>query len=63
MGLEQKVQLDVAGRSKNFLIDTGATYSLLTSYSGAISPKPVPFWVLQDSNYKNIHPITSLLLG
>ena len=36
-GLEQRVQLDVAGRSKNFLIDTGATYSVLISYSGAFS--------------------------
>ena len=29
------MQLDVAGRSKNFLVDTGATYSVLISYSGA----------------------------
>ena len=36
-GLEPRVQLDVAGRSKNFLVDTGATYSVLTSYSGAFS--------------------------
>ena len=35
MGLEPSVQLDVAGRSENFLVDTGATYSVLTSYSGA----------------------------
>ena len=26
-----------AGRSKNFLVDTGATYSVLTSYSRAFS--------------------------
>ena len=26
-----------AGRSKNFLVDTGATYSVLISYSGAFS--------------------------
>ena len=32
-GLESRVQLDVAGRSENFLIDTGATYSILTSCS------------------------------
>ena len=25
-----RVQLDVASRSKNFLVDTGATYSVLT---------------------------------
>ena len=27
----------VAGRSENFLVDTGATYSVLTSYSGDFS--------------------------
>ena len=37
MGLEPRVQLDVAGRSKNFLVDTGATYSVLISYSGGLS--------------------------
>ena len=37
MGLEPRVQLDVAGRSKNFLVDTEATYSVLTFYSGAFS--------------------------
>ena len=31
------MQLDVVGRSENFLVDTGATYSVLTSYSGAFS--------------------------
>ena len=35
--LEPRVQLDVAGRPENFLVDTGATYSVLTSYSGAFS--------------------------
>ena len=39
MGLEPREQLDVAGRSKNFLADTGATYSVLTFYSGAFSPQ------------------------
>ena len=34
-GLEPRVQLDVAGRSENFLVDTGATYSVLISYSRA----------------------------
>ena len=29
------MQLDVAGSSKNFLVDTGATYSVLASYLGA----------------------------
>ena len=28
IGLEPRVQLDVAGRSKNFFVDTGATYSV-----------------------------------
>ena len=32
MGLEPRVQLSVAGRSDNFLVDTGASYSVLTSY-------------------------------
>ena len=36
-GLEPRVQLDVAGRSENFLVDTGANYSVLISYSGAFS--------------------------
>ena len=31
------MQLDVAGRSENFLVGTGATYSVLTSYSRAFS--------------------------
>ena len=37
MGLEPRVQLDVAGRPKNFLVDTGATYSVLTSCSRVFS--------------------------
>ena len=36
-GLEPRLQLPVAGRSENFLVDTGATYSVLASYSGAFS--------------------------
>ena len=36
MGLEPSVKLDVAGMSENFLVDTGATYSVLI-YSGAFS--------------------------
>ena len=31
------MQLEVAGRCKNFLVDTGATYSVLTSYSRSFS--------------------------
>ena len=37
MGLKPRVQLDVAGRSENFLVDTEATYSVLISCSGAFS--------------------------
>ena len=37
MGLEPRVQLDVAGKSKNFLVYIGAIYSVLTSYSRAFS--------------------------
>ena len=37
MGLERKVQLDEAGKFENFLVDTGATYSVLTFYSGILS--------------------------
>ena len=37
MGLEPRVQLDMPGRSENFLVDTGATYSVLIFYSGAFS--------------------------
>ena len=36
-GLDPRVQLDVAGRSENFLVDIGATYALLTSFSRAFS--------------------------
>ena len=36
-GLEPRVQLDVAGRFENFLVDTGATYFVLISYSRAFS--------------------------
>ena len=37
MELEPREQLDVAGRSKNFLADRGAAYSVLTFYSRAFS--------------------------
>ena len=37
MGREPRVQLDVAGRSENFLVDTEATYSVLISYFGDFS--------------------------
>ena len=37
LGREPRVQLDVAGRSENFLVDMEATYSVLISYSRAFS--------------------------
>ena len=37
MGMEPRAQLDEADRSENFLVDTGAAYSVLTSYSRAFS--------------------------
>ena len=37
MGLGPRVQLDMAGRSVNFLVDTESTYCVLTSYSGDFS--------------------------
>ena len=33
------MQLDVAGSSENLLVDTEASYSVLTSYSGNFSPQ------------------------
>ena len=47
-GAGAKVQLDVAGKSENFLVDTGATYSVLISWIKPSPPKPVPFRVLQE---------------
>ena len=38
------MQLDVAGRSENFLVDTGATYSVLISYSGPFSSQTCTIW-------------------
>ena len=44
MGLEPRVQLDVADRSKNFLVDSEATYSVLTSYSRVFSSQTCTIW-------------------
>ena len=59
MGLEPRVQLDVAGRSKNFLVDTGSTYSVLPTLSPTPEPsppKPAPFRVLQDKQLQKDSP-------
>ena len=44
MRLEPRMQLHVAGRPKNFLVNTGATYSVLPSYSGAFSSQICTIW-------------------
>ena len=38
---EPRVILQVAGKSISFLLDTGATYSVLPSYAGPTGPSPV----------------------
>ena len=61
-GLEPRVQ-DVAGKSKN-LVDIGATYSVLTSYSRGFSPQTCTILGFTGkTNYKKINLSTSLLLG
>ena len=37
--ISTEVTLDVAGKKLNFLVNTGATYSVLNSYSGSLSSK------------------------
>ena len=48
MGLEPRVQQDVAGRSKNFLVDTGLPTLSLPPTPEPSPPKLVPFGVLQE---------------
>ena len=43
-GLEPRVQLDEAGRSENFSVDTGAAYYVLVSYSRAYSSQTWTIW-------------------
>ena len=38
MGPESRVHLDMPGKSENVLVDTGTTYSLLTSYRSLLLP-------------------------
>ena len=50
------MHLGVAGRSENFLVDTGATYSVLTSYFGAFSSQTCTiFGCYKKNNYYKIH--------
>ena len=64
MGLELRVQLYVAGESKNFLVDTGAASTVLTSYSSCLLLQNLyHFGCDRNSNYKKIHPSTSLFWG
>ena len=56
--------MDVAGSSKNFLVGTGATYSVLIPCSRAFSPPNLyHFECYRKNNYKKIHLSTFLLLG
>ena len=61
-GLEPRVQLDVAGRSENFLVDTRATYSVLTSCSGALSSQTCTIWGCYRKKKKNPKRFTRALL-
>ena len=55
--------MQVAGISKNFLVGTGATYSVLISCSRAFPPPNLyHFGCYRKNNYKKIHLSTSLLL-
>ena len=44
MGLEPRLQLDEAGRSENFLVDTRAAYCVLVCYSRAFSSQTCTIW-------------------
>ena len=61
MGLELRVQSYVAGRLENFLVDRGATYSVLTSYSEAFSSQTCTIWGDTGKTIRKIHLCTSLL--
>ena len=60
-GLEPRMQWDVAGSSERFLVTQGLT-TLSWSPTPETSPKPVPFWVLQEKQLQEIH-LSTLLLG
>ena len=54
------MQLDVAGKSENFLVDTEVTYSVLTSYSGAFSSQTCT--ILGDTGKTTTKKFTQALL-
>ena len=56
MGLEPRVQLDVAGRSENFLFDKGATYFVLTSFSRAFSSQTCTILVATGKQLQKYSP-------
>ena len=63
-GLKPRVQLIVAGRSENLLVHTGATYSVLTSYSGAFSSQTCTLWGATGKTVTiKIYQGTYLLMG
>ena len=41
---ELQVTTDVGGKLVQFLVDTGATYSVLTSHAGLLALKTCSFW-------------------
>ena len=56
MGLEPRVQLDVASRSENFLVDTGLPTLSWPPAPEPSPPKPVPFWELQEKQLQKDLP-------
>ena len=61
-GLEPRVQLDVAGGSENFLVDTGTTYSVLISYSRAFSSQTCTILGATEKKKKTTKRFTQALL-
>ena len=62
-GLKPRVHMDVAGRSKNFLVDTGATYSVLTSHSRAFSPQTCTILGATGKTINKKTNLSTLFLG
>lgn len=62
-GLEPRVQMDMAGRTIKFLLDTGATYSVLTSFSGCFSQSCTVLGVTGKPTLKFFTPLLFLWDG